>query len=84
MLYGPSFSQPKYQKQSVPVAIKYNGYASLALQLLCQVSKLVLKIGLVTSKKEICCKWQQIYWAIPENIHTPPMDDIGNPVINPR
>ena len=22
------------------------------------------------------------YWAIPENIHTPPMDDIGNPVRN--
>ena len=22
------------------------------------------------------------HWAIPENIHTPPMDDIGNPVIN--
>ena len=21
-------------------------------------------------------------WAIPENIHTPPMDDIGNPVRN--
>ena len=23
-----------------------------------------------------------IHWAIPENIHTPPMDDIGNPVGN--
>ena len=22
------------------------------------------------------------HWAIPENIHTPPMDDIGNPVRN--
>ena len=21
-------------------------------------------------------------WAVPENIHTPPMDDIGNPVVN--
>ena len=23
-----------------------------------------------------------VNWAIPENIHTPPMDDIGNPVEN--
>ena len=25
---------------------------------------------------------QMLYWAIPENIHTPPMDDIGNTVRN--
>ena len=25
---------------------------------------------------------EQKYWAIPENIHTTPMDDIGNPVEN--
>ena len=25
---------------------------------------------------------QRSYWAIPENIHNPPMDDIGNPVRN--
>ena len=23
-------------------------------------------------------------WAIPENIHTSPMDDIGNPVVSAR
>ena len=29
-----------------------------------------------------CVSYDCKYWAIPENIHTHPMDDIGNPVRN--
>ena len=36
-------------------------------------------------QKVSCLKQNQKWeWAIPENIHTPPMDDIGDPVVNAR